>query len=79
MGLYKRGETFWFTVTYDGRRIRESLGTDSKKMAEKLYAKVLTDIIEGRHFETANAKRIRFEEMTAKYLEAYGHSRTKRA
>ena len=51
MGLYRRGTTYWFTVTYDGRRIQESLQTDNKKLAEKVYAKKLVDIVEGHHFE----------------------------
>jgi integrase len=75
MGLYKRDKIYWFTIMYEGQRIQESLRTDNRKLAEMLYAKKLTDIIEGRHFETATAKRVLFEEMTAKYLRTYRHSR----
>jgi hypothetical protein len=42
---------FWFSIAYQGKRIQESLKTDNKKVAEKLYAKVLVDIVEGRYFE----------------------------
>ncbi|OPY67094.1 MAG: hypothetical protein A4E57_02464 [Syntrophorhabdaceae bacterium PtaU1.Bin034] len=75
MGLYKRGKTYWFTVTYEGRRIQESLKTDNRKVAEKAYAKMLTDLIEGRYFETATAKRTLFEEMVKKYLQDHEHLR----
>lgn len=75
MGLYKRGKTYWFNIMHQGRRLQESLGTDNKRLAEKLYAKKLTDIIEGRHFDTAMAKRLTFEDMVSKYLEEHGHSR----
>src|SRR5512136_402656 len=75
MGLYKRGEIYWFTVTYEGQRIQESLGTESRKMAEKAYAKTLTKIIESRYFEATRAKRILFQEMTTKYLKDHEHSR----
>jgi integrase len=44
-------------------------------MAERAYAKVITELTEGRYFETAVAKRIFFEEMTNKYLEEHEHSR----
>ncbi|MCX6822354.1 MAG: tyrosine-type recombinase/integrase [Candidatus Aenigmarchaeota archaeon] len=75
MGLYRRGKFFWFSITYQGKRIQESFKTDNRKLAEKLYAKVLTDIVEGRYFETAKAKKIKFQDMTEKYLEEHAHSR----
>jgi hypothetical protein len=75
MGLYRRGKTFWFNIMYEGRRYQESLKTDNRKLAEKLYAKIFMDIIEGSHFEKAFAKSVRFEEMTEKYLAEYAHWR----
>lgn len=75
MGLYHRGKIFWFSITYQGKRIQESLKTDNRKLAEKLYAKVLTDIVEGRYFETTKAKTIKFQDMTDKYLKEHAHSR----
>jgi integrase len=75
MGLYRRGEIYWFTLMYEGKRIQESLHTKSKQMAERAYAKTLTEIIEGRYFEVNLAKQIRFEEMAIKYLEEHRHSR----
>lgn len=56
MGLYRRGNFFWFSISYQGKRIQESFKTDNRKLAEKLYAKVLTDIVEGRYFETRQQK-----------------------
>jgi len=75
MGLYRRGKFFWFSISYQGNRIQESFKTDNRKLAEKLYAKVLTDIVEGRYFETTKAKTIKFQEMTDKYLKEHAHSR----
>jgi integrase len=77
MGLYRRGKIYWFTLMYEGTRIQESLHVTNKQMAEKLYAKTLTDIIEGRYFEKATAKKVLFEEMVEKYLSQYEHSRDK--
>jgi integrase len=78
MGLYRRGNFFWFSISYQGNRIQESLKTDNKKLADKLYAKVLTDIIEGRYFDAVKAKSTKFEEMTDKYLKEHAHSRDAR-
>jgi len=75
MGLYKRGNAYWFNVCFEGRRVQESLKTDNRKVAEKRYAKVLTDLVEGRYFETNFAKKVLFQQMTERYLEEYEHSR----
>ncbi len=75
MGLYRRGNTFWFSIMYHGRRIQESLETGNKRTAEMIYAKKLSDIVEGRYIETALAKKLTFEEMVTKYLDAYTHLR----
>lgn len=75
MGLYKRGKTFWFSIQYQGRRVQESLKTDNGKLAEKLFAKIMTDMIEGRHFTSTLTKATMFQEMTSKYLAEHAHSR----
>jgi integrase len=75
MGLYRRGKTYWLSITHDGKRIQRSLKTDNKRLAEKLHARVLMDVVEGRYFENARAKRITFAEMVEKYLNKYGKQR----
>lgn len=75
MGLYHRGNFFWFSISYQGKIIQEFFKTDNRKLAEKLYAKVLTEIVEGRYFETAKTKTIQFQDMTDKYLKEHAHSR----
>lgn len=50
MGIYKRGDAYWVSVTDGGRRIRKSAGSGSSaKDAKKLEAQIRTDL--------ANAKR----------------------
>ena len=71
MGLYRRGKIYWCSIKLQGQRIQESLQTDNRKLAEKLYAKVYTDALEGRYFEQVKAKRILFAEMAEKYLGKY--------
>src|SRR6266478_5006299 len=36
MSLYKRGGVYWFEFMFQGQRIRESAGTNSKTLAEKI-------------------------------------------
>ena len=78
MGLYRRGKIYWYSITYQGKRFQESLTTDNKKLAEKLYAKVFSEIVEGRYYEAAKAKSVKFEDMVTKYLKEHAHSRDAR-
>jgi integrase len=75
MGLYKRDKTYWCSLMNDGKRIRKSLETDNKKLASRLFAKVQTDMIEGRYFEASEAKTRTFDEMVEKYMSSLAHSR----
>lgn len=37
MSLYKRGEIWWYSITVDGQRIRESTDTSDKKKAQTIH------------------------------------------
>ncbi len=69
MGLYRRGKIFWFRISYQGKRIQDSLETDNRKLAERLQAKVLTDIIEGRYFD--KPKNITLNEVLERYMKEF--------
>ena len=71
MGLYRRGKIFWFTIRHAGKRIQESTETENKKLAEKIYAKALNEIVEGKWFEKQKAQSITFKEMTERYQRKY--------
>jgi len=77
MSLYRRKDSkvWWIHVKHGINRIRISAGTENKKRAERIHAKVLTDIEEGGWFEKQKAKSISFREMTEKYLKKYRRSR----
>lgn len=75
MGLYRRGKIYWFRISYEGRRVQTSTGTDNKKLAEKIFHKTHTEIVEGRYFQTVKAKKIMFKEMVAKYMQKYQKQR----
>lgn len=77
MSLYRRkdSKTWWMSIKTNGRRVRQSTGTANKKLAEMIHAKVITEIQEGRYFETAKAKRVTLAEMVEKYLSKYQKGR----
>ena len=71
MGLFKRGETWWIRFTYKGRQIRKSTETNEKKLAERIYHKVLGEVAEGKWFEKLPGEKKTFKEMMEKYLGEY--------
>lgn len=77
MSLYRRKDSniWWMSIKAGKRRIRQSTGTENKKLAEKIYAKIVTEIQEDRYFETAKSKRITFKEMADRYISKYEKSR----
>ena len=68
MGLFKRGQTWWIRFTYKGRQVRKSTETDDKKLAERIYHKILGEIAEGRWFKRLPGEEKTFREMIDKYL-----------
>ncbi|MDA8238948.1 MAG: site-specific integrase [Nitrospiraceae bacterium] len=56
MGLYLRGKIYWFRIRTSEGRIQRSTGTANKRLAENIYSKAKTDIIEGRWFKEQETK-----------------------
>jgi integrase len=77
LSLYRRvdSKTWWISIISCGRRVRQSTGTENKKLAEKIHAKIMTDIEEGRYFDSLKARKITFAEMVTKYKSKYQHAR----
>ncbi|MCC6502695.1 MAG: site-specific integrase [Deltaproteobacteria bacterium] len=76
MGLFKRGQVWWMRFTYKGKQVRLSTEVSDKKLAEKIHAKVSTQIAEGKWFERPIGENKVFEEMLDKYLTEYSSSKT---
>ncbi len=76
MGLYWRNGILYFDV-YDehGVRRRRSTGTDDYELAEKVEAKVKTEIFEGKWFDMQKAKSITFAQLLEKYTSKYKRQR----
>lgn len=71
VGLYRRGKTWWMSFIVPGKgQIRQSAKTANKKLAERIYGKMLNDIEEGRWFEN-QARKNTLKSMIERYEEEY--------
>jgi integrase len=68
MGLYRRGQVWWMRFTYKGRQIRKPTETTDKKMAERIYHKVMTQVAEGKWFDQPFGSDKTVRELLEKYL-----------
>ena len=69
MGLYRRGKIWHMSYSVDGVQVRESTFTSNKSLAQRAYAKVMTEVEEGRWFER-QAKSKTLGELIEKYEDA---------
>jgi integrase len=67
-GLYQRGKVWWIDTVFRGRRIRKSLNTQDRRLAERIYHKIKTQIIEGQWFEAPKGSDKNFEHLMHRYL-----------
>src|SRR3989304_5413119 len=68
MALFKRGSVWWMRVSYNGKQRRKSTGTADRKLAERIYHKLLGDIAEGKWFEKLPGEEKTFREMMDRYM-----------
>ena len=71
MGLFKRGQVWWMRFTYNGKQIRKPTETTDKKLAEKIFHKVQTQIAEGKWFEKPIGSDKTVRELLEKYLKEH--------
>ena len=76
MGLYKRGQVWWMSFSYKGEQKRFSTEATDKKVAEKIYHKVMTQVAEGKWLEKLPEEDKMFKEMMDKYLTEYSIYKT---
>ena len=67
MGIYQRGQHFYIDYRYQGRRIRECVGS-SRQMAEQALVARKGEIVQGR-FQLAKRNEVRFEVFAKIYLD----------
>lgn len=69
MRVYKRGESWYLDIRYDGRRIRKKItGARTKTEADAALATIKTDILRGE-FNFKQEKKILFKDFAKEYLE----------
>lgn len=62
MGIFKRGQVWWMSFTHNGKQIRHSCETTSKKLAKEIFYKLKTQVTEGKFFDV-QARDIMFDEL----------------
>jgi hypothetical protein len=50
MALYRRGPVWWMRLSYQGRQIRRSTDATDRKLAEKIFHRVMVQLAEGQWF-----------------------------
>jgi len=68
MGLFKRGQVWWMSLTYDGKHYRRSTETENRKLAQRIFDKVKGEIAEGKWFERLPGEDKTLQDMMEKYL-----------
>lgn len=77
MGLYKRGNVWWMSLTINGKHLGLSTGCNSKRMAQKVLDLRRAEILEGRlRLPKSNAPKL--NEWAEQFLESIQHSNTQR-
>ena len=71
MGLYKRGEIWWMSFTYQGRQYRRSTETEDKKLATRIFDKLRGEVAEGKWFERLPGEHCKFRDLMEKYIAEY--------
>ena len=75
MGLVRRGQTWWMSFMYHGQQVRRSTGTTDKRLAEAIFGKVKSQIIEGRFFEKPDTQHRTMTELLDRYLSEHAARR----
>ena len=68
MGLFRRNKVWWMTFIHQGQQVRRSTGTTDRRLAEAILGKIRVKIVEGRFFDTLEAKDHTFNDMMDRYL-----------
>jgi len=66
----KKDGFYYIDYYYQGRRIREKIGT-SKKLGERVLAKRKVEMAENRYLDVRKQKNVKFEELSSEYFETH--------
>lgn len=68
MALFRRGRVWWMGFSYHGRQVRRSAEVTDKKLAEKIYHKVMVQIAEGKWYPAEAGADKTVKELLERYL-----------
>lgn len=70
-GLIKRRNVWHINIMLNGQRVRQSTGTNDKKLAENILAKIRTQIVEGKYYPKPPGDSILFCEMMERFVKEH--------
>lgn len=76
-GLYLRDKVYWMRLSIEGRIVRKSTGTSSKRLAEDIFMKVRTLIAEGKWLDKDISERYTFDMLMAEYFSTIAPQKSK--
>ena len=50
--MFKRAGIYWCCIRHNGRKIQKSLETSDRKLAKAIEAKIITDVVVGKYYES---------------------------
>ncbi len=68
MALFRRGRVWWMSFSYGGKQVRRSTEATDRKLAEKIYHKVMSQIAEGKWFVPERGVDKTVKELLERYL-----------
>ena len=77
MALFRRGRVWWMGFPYHGKQVRRSTEVTDKKLAERIYHKVMAQIAEGKWFPPEAGADKTVGELLERYLR--DHSKPNKA
>ncbi|MGO9378012.1 MAG: tyrosine-type recombinase/integrase [Dissulfurispiraceae bacterium] len=84
MGLYRRKKkdgsiclVWWMSFVVNGKQVQRSTGTPDQRSAERIYAKVTTEVNEGKWLDKEQGSSKKLRELIAAYTEDYTENKDK--
>jgi integrase len=74
-GIYKRGKIYWIAYKTAGRIVRESTGTNDRKLAEGVLAKRRAEVFEGRWVGRLRDIKIPLRQAVQEFITVYSQPR----
>lgn len=68
--VFKKRNQWWIDYRTEGRRVRIPVG-ESKKLAQNVLSKKLTEIAENRHLDVQRTQKVKFEDFVNDYIELH--------